>query len=101
MDIYGAPTFRVAAVDLNGQMRGKRVPAAYASQLDTGSVRMPIAALNVDIEGADIEGSPLVFETGDADGMMKPTGRPAVPLPWLDASEFVFCTDSRFSALEN
>lgn len=87
MDIYGAPTFRVAAVDLNGQMRGKRVPAAYASKLDSGSVRMPIAALNVDIEGADIEGSPLVFETGDADGMMKPTGRPAVPLPWLDAPQ--------------
>lgn len=83
MDLSHFPTFRVAACDLNGQMRGKRVPAAYAAKLDKGAVRMPLSVLNVDIWGADIENSPLVFETGDADGVLLPTDRGAVPMPWL------------------
>jgi len=87
MDIFGASTFRVAAVDLNGQMRGKRVPAAYAAKLEEGAVRMPLSVLNVDILGADIDDSPLVFETGDADGVLKPTDRGAMPLPWLESMQ--------------
>lgn len=83
MDLAQFDTFRVAAVDLNGQLRGKRVPAAYANKLDKGAVRMPYSALNVDLLGSDIENSPLVFETGDADGVLRPTGRGPVPMPWL------------------
>lgn len=84
MDFSAFATFRVAASDLNGQMRGKRVPSSYAGKLDEGAVRMPLSVLNVDIWGADIEGSPLVFESGDADGVLWPTARGAVPVPWLD-----------------
>lgn len=76
-------TIRVAAVDLNGVMRGKRVPASYAEKLDKGAVRLPFSVLNVDIWGEDIADSPLVFETGDADGILHPTGRGPVPMPWL------------------
>jgi glutamine synthetase len=83
MDLSDHPTIRVAACDLNGQMRGKRVPGNYADKLEQGAVRMPLSALNVDIFGADIDGSPLVFETGDADGVLRPTDRGAVPMPWL------------------
>jgi glutamine synthetase len=83
MDLSQHATFRVAACDLNGLMRGKRVPGSYASKLDQGAVRLPLSALNLDIFGADIEGSPLVFETGDADGILRPTDRGAVPVPWL------------------
>ncbi len=83
MELSAYPTIRVAACDLNGQMRGKRVPGSYADKLDAGAVRMPLSALNVDVFGADIEDSPLVFETGDADGILRPTDRGAVPLPWL------------------
>jgi glutamine synthetase len=86
MDLSQFSTFRVTACDLNGQMRGKRVPAAYAAKLDGGAVRMPLSVLNVDIWGADIEGSPLVFASGDADGVLRPTGRGPVPMPWLDAA---------------
>lgn len=85
MDLTNLQTFRVAACDLNGQMRGKVVPGAYAGKLASGSVRMPLSVLNVDLWGADIDGSPLVFETGDADGMLFPTDRGAMPTPWLDA----------------
>ncbi|HKL55561.1 MAG: glutamine synthetase family protein [Roseovarius sp.] len=87
MELADHPTIRVAACDLNGQMRGKRIPGAYALKLDSGAVRMPLSVLNVDIFGADIEGSPLVFDSGDADGVLYPTGRGPVPLPWLDAPQ--------------
>lgn len=87
MDIGHFATFRVAACDLNGQMRGKRLPASYFPALANDGVRMPLSALNVDIKGADIDDSPLVFETGDADGVMRPTSRGPVPLPWLDSRQ--------------
>ncbi len=77
------PTFRVAACDLNGRMRGKRVPGSYAAKLADGAVRLPVSVINLDIFGADIADSPLVFATGDADGMLRPTERGWVPLPWL------------------
>ncbi len=87
MDLSKYSTIRVAACDLNGQMRGKRVPGDYAEKLDAGAVRMPLSVLNLDIFGADIAGSPLVFESGDADGVLRPTGRNPVPLPWLSAPQ--------------
>lgn len=83
MDLSTYRTIRVATVDINGQMRGKRVPASYGAKLEKGAVRMPYSALNVDIFGCDIENSPLVFDSGDADGVMRPTNRGAVPMPWL------------------
>ena len=78
-------TIRVAAADLNGQARGKRIPARYASKAVQGGARMPLSALNLDIWGQDIEGSPLVFESGDADGILRPTERGFLPMPWLEA----------------
>ena len=65
---------RIAACDLNGQMRGKRLPGFEKVKFKDGSIRMPLSALNVDIFGADIENSPLVFETGDQDGLLSAFG---------------------------
>ncbi|MCR9126034.1 MAG: glutamine synthetase family protein [Rhodobacteraceae bacterium] len=84
MELAQFQTFRVAASDLNGQMRGKRVPGSYGTKLEGGVVRMPLSVLNVDLWGADIADSPLVFESGDADGILLPTERGAVPMPWLE-----------------
>ncbi|MEL7299054.1 MAG: glutamine synthetase family protein [Pseudomonadota bacterium] len=70
---------RIAAVDLNGLLRGKRVPRGKLGQ----PMRMPYSALNVDIFGFDIDDSPLVFASGDADGTLLPAPRDPVPLPWL------------------
>ena len=39
--------------------------------------------LNLDIWGEDVEDSPLVFEIGDPDGVLRPTERGYVPMPWL------------------
>jgi glutamine synthetase len=84
MDLSTLQTFRVAACDLNGQMRGKVVPGSYATKLDSGALRLPLSVLSVDLWGADIEASPLVFESGDIDGVLRPTERGAMPMPWLD-----------------
>lgn len=84
IDLSALQTFRVAACDLNGQMRGKILPASYAEKLEKGAVRIPLSALNLDIWGSDIENSPLVFETGDADGILRPTDQGPVPMPWLN-----------------
>lgn len=84
MDLAALQTFRVAACDLNGQMRGKVVPGSYATKLDSDALRFPLSVLSVDLWGADVEDSPLVFESGDVDGILRPTERGPVPLPWLD-----------------
>lgn len=76
---------RLAVADLNGQPRGKRVPVAQCRKALREGARMPLSALNVDIWGDDIENSPLVFASGDADGVLRPTERGLVPLPWLSA----------------
>jgi len=76
---------RCGAADLNGQARGKRVPRRFAAKLEKEGTRFPLSVLNLDIWGEDIDDSPLVFETGDVDGVMMPTERGYVPMPWLQA----------------
>ena len=77
------PSLRTACADLNGQMRGKRLPAREAAKLEFTGQRMPLSALSLDIWGRDIEKSPLVFASGDADGQLRCTDRGPVLMPWL------------------
>ena len=73
----------VAAVcDLNGTLRGKRIPVDQLQKVLDGGMRMPLSALGVDVWGEDIENSELVFETGDADGICESTGRGVLPIYW-------------------
>ncbi|MFT3689859.1 glutamine synthetase family protein [Paenirhodobacter sp.] len=78
-------TIRVAAADLNGVARGKRIPARFAEKVFSEGTRFPFSVMNLDIWGEDIEDSPLVFETGDCDGLLMPTERGFMPMPWLSA----------------
>ncbi|MDP5306120.1 glutamine synthetase family protein [Paracoccus spongiarum] len=78
-------TIRVAAADLNGVARGKRIPARFARKLMEEGTKFPFSVMNLDIWGEDIEDSPLVFESGDPDGLLLPTERGFLPMPWLDA----------------
>ncbi len=82
-NFHDAQTVWTAVPDLNGQARGKRLPAARAGKLDRGTAKMPLSALSLDIFGDDVEDSPLVFESGDRDGFLRPTERGGVPMPWL------------------
>ncbi len=76
-------SLRLAAADLNGVARGKRIPSGHAKKAFGGDLRMPLSALNVDIWGEDIADSPLVFETGDGDGSLRATERGLVPMRWF------------------
>ena len=80
-------SLRVAAVDLNGQLRGKRVAAGMADK----QMRMPLSVLNIDVFGADIEDSPLVFESGDQDGIMETTDR--APILQQEKFQFTGCNN--------
>ncbi|WP_116132231.1 glutamine synthetase family protein [Tropicimonas sp. IMCC34043] len=75
---------RVAAADLNGQPRGKRVPVRFADKLIEDGTRFPMSVLNLDIWGEDIDNSPLVLASGDRDGVLQATERGFLPMPWLD-----------------
>ena len=68
--------------DLNGVMRGKRVPVDQLDKITSGALRMPLSLLSMDIWGEDIEDNELVFDTGDADGLCDFTGRPLSPVEW-------------------
>jgi glutamine synthetase len=75
-------SLRAAVCDLNGALRGKRLPAARAKAALTGGTRMPLSVTGVDVWGEDIVGGKLVFETGDADGICEWTGRGPLPIHW-------------------
>ena len=79
-------TVYAAVCDLNGTLRGKRLPAAQAGKVLDGGLRMPLSIAQVDIWGEDIENSELVFETGDADGVCEFTGRGILPMLWAERS---------------
>lgn len=68
--------------DLNGILRGKRLGVDQAEKVFAGAMRMPVSLAGMDIWGEDIEASALVFETGDADGICRHTGRGIVPMGW-------------------
>ena len=73
----------VAVCDLNGVARGKRLPASQGPKVLNGDIRMPLSLPTVDIWGRDIDGSPMIFESGDGDGLCRPCRSQILPAPWL------------------
>jgi len=76
-------SLRAAVCDLNGILRGKRVPVAQAGKVLEGATRMPYSIACLDIWGEDVAGNPLVYQQGDIDGRCEPTGRGFLPVNWL------------------
>ncbi len=75
-------SLRIAIVDINGCLRGKRLPRADAPKALDG-MRMPLSLSLQDIWGRDVEDNPMVL-MGDADAIVRPTGRAAIPMTWLN-----------------
>ena len=63
-----------AACDLNGIWRGKRIRFNSLGKVIKEGIRIPLSASCGDIWGSDLEDSPFLFESGDADGYGLPTG---------------------------
>ncbi|PID65038.1 MAG: glutamine synthetase [Gammaproteobacteria bacterium] len=72
----------VAAYDLNGILRGKRIPLNQVEKALAGGVRLPLSILGVDIWGADVLSSAIA--DGDIDGLAEATERGMVPTDWTD-----------------
>lgn len=68
-------TVQAGAYDLNGQLRGKRMPIQNLGKVLGSKLRMPVSLAVVDVWGNDVEDNALVFETGDGDGVCMPTER--------------------------
>ncbi|HVK92875.1 MAG TPA: glutamine synthetase family protein [Mycoplana sp.] len=75
-------SIQAVVCDLNGILRGKRVPVSQARKVLEGGIRMPLSIVGVDVWGEDIVGSSQVFTSGDQDGVCSPTGRGALPVGW-------------------
>lgn len=93
-------SIRTAVADLNGQPRGKRTPVRFADKATTEGTRFPYSVLSLDIWGDDILDSPLIFDCGDQDGVLLPTDRGFLPIPWLESPSallpvWMFHDDSR------
>lgn len=67
--------------DINGVPRGKWLPAESCEKLLAGGLQMPRSAVSLDIWGRDIENSPLVFASGDSDGVCQPVSAVCLA-PW-------------------
>lgn len=74
---------QAAVCDLNGILRGKRIPIQQVESILNGTMRMPLSIVGVDIWGEDIIGNPQVFANGDTDGRCVPTGRGILPISWM------------------
>lgn len=75
-------TFYAAICDMNGILRGKRLPGNRLDATLRDGTRMPMSSIGVDIWGTDVIGTHLTLEQGDLDGICLPTGRALCDLGW-------------------
>jgi glutamine synthetase len=75
-------SLHAAVCDLNGILRGKRIPVAQVRRVLDGGVRMPLSVVGVDVWGEDIIDNTHLFTGGDSDGICAPTGRGPLPINW-------------------
>ena len=68
--------------DLNGILRGKRLPLERTEKVLSGNVRMPLSIVGVDIWGEDIVAGQNIYSIGDRDGICNVTGRGPIPINW-------------------
>ncbi|MBW4936189.1 glutamine synthetase family protein [Marinobacter sp. F4206] len=70
--------------DLNGNLRGKRMPAGVLKKVLSEGIKLPRSVVGFDFWGADVLDNGLVFETGDSDGVCLPVSETPLPVPWSD-----------------
>lgn len=68
--------------DLNGNLRGKRMPASALGKIMEEGIKLPRSVLGFDFWGDDVLENGLVFETGDSDGICMPVQAEPVPVTW-------------------
>lgn len=79
-----APELDVFVSDLNGTLRGKRLPLASADKILKDGFKMPSSSMGVNIWGDDVPSNGLVFETGDSDAWCYAVDKQPVPVTWQE-----------------
>ncbi|MBT5799413.1 glutamine synthetase family protein [Alphaproteobacteria bacterium] len=80
LDLAGIDHIQAGIFDINGVMRGKRLPVSSYQKIINKGIQIPLSAQNIDIFGGDIQNSKFVFETGDKDGTARWQGASLVKL---------------------
>ncbi len=75
--------YLAAICDLNGILRGKRIPLSQAGKIFKGDIRMPLSICYLDIWGEEISNSSFITDTGDSDGICHWTGRMPMLMDWM------------------
>ncbi len=74
--------FDLFITDLNGNLRGKRMPANSIGKVMEEGVKLPRSVIGFDFWGDDVLENGLVFETGDSDGICMPVHDDPISVPW-------------------
>lgn len=85
MPITNDNEFDVFITDLNGNLRGKRMPASASAKVFEEGIKLPRSVVGFDFWGDDVLDNGLVFETGDSDGICMPVHPSPLPVPWVDS----------------
>ncbi len=72
----------VYVIDINGIMRGKRLPPRSLSRVYEKGLCLPASTLLLDIRGKEVEATGMVLDTGDGDHYCWPVPGSLRPLPW-------------------
>lgn len=76
--------FDLFIVDLNGNLRGKRLLGSSLERVMEEGIKLPRSVVGLDFWGDDVPDNGLVFETGDNDGICMPIQTEPVPVPWAE-----------------
>ncbi|MGB1092128.1 MAG: glutamine synthetase family protein [Oceanobacter sp.] len=76
--------FDLFIVDLNGNLRGKRLLGSSLEKVYEEGVKLPRSVAGLDFWGGDVPENGLVFETGDNDGLCLPVQDHPVPVTWAE-----------------
>ena len=82
------PELDIFITDLNGNQRGKRVPATSASKIFKEGFKMPRSVIGLDFWGDDIGGAEVALEDGDSDGICHIVSPKLIPVPWEESEHY-------------
>ena len=75
----------IGICDLNGVVRGKRIPVEQAKKVLEGGLKFPLSVATIDVWGEDLFGNEYTLKNGDQDGICQYTGRGVLPVDWLSS----------------
>ena len=76
-------SFDLLISDLNGVIRGKRIPRGNLTKAYRSGIALPASVFALDINGNTIEETGLGLATGDGDRLCRPVPGSLMPVPWL------------------